>query len=55
MVLWRKKREILEITHSASEAQFAKKNPLLRKLIDKLMITKEMQGNLQHVSNRRAS
>ena len=26
------------------------KNPLLRKLIDKLMITKEMQGNLQHVS-----
>ena len=36
--------------HCASEAQFAKKNPLLRKLIDKLLITKEMQGNLQHVS-----
>ena len=49
------KKEILEITHIASEAQFAKKNPLLRKLIDKLIITKEMQGNLQHVSSRRAS
>ena len=36
-------------------SSICKKNPLLRKLIDKLMITKEMQGNLQHVSNRSAS
>ena len=50
MVLWRKKRERDWKSPTVPVKLNLQKNPLLRKLIDKLMITKEMQGNLQHVS-----